>query len=30
MVSMETNVVLGDSIFDKLSEKLYLNGFCEE
>ena len=29
MVSMETEVVLGDSNSDKLSEKLYLNGFRE-
>ena len=30
MVSMETNMVSGDSILYKVSENLYLNGFWEE
>ena len=29
MVSMETKVVSRDSFLDKLSEKVYLNGFWE-
>ena len=29
MVSMETRIVSRDSFLDKLSEKLYLNGFRE-